>query len=296
MVSEWTFTAPILSLQENFRFAPLKNKHYQSIIKYCTSKDDKGLILYLQNMLNMLSVDKTINYNALPVIDQFLLLVRIRSLSIGTRIELTFDSQTQEKNDDEEPNLKYVVLLADIQKSINKNYLQPVLIDKDGIKIKIHYPSTWDNPSIGSYIKEISIENTLIKYDDLTATQQQNLLDNLPRDIHNELSKSINNLVKSVNKMIFLETDNDSTTVRLDYSTLKQLMRTLYTHNIMNFVEQMYVFVKLLNMSLTDVMKLTPTDTNIYYQMYIKEMNEREKQSKQAAAKSTPSRNVPMNK
>jgi len=60
---EWTLTAPIISHEKNYRFAPLTNRHHEVIIKYCTGKDDVGLVMFMQDMLQELSLDKTIKYD-----------------------------------------------------------------------------------------------------------------------------------------------------------------------------------------------------------------------------------------
>lgn len=282
---EWTYTAPILSLEKNYRFKSLTNKHYQAIIKFCASKDDTGLIEYTQQLLSHLCQDPTIEFSRLPVIDQFFLLTRIRSICIGTRIELTLD-------DDVEENVKYTAFLAEIQKSINRNYIQPIVIKSDDIEIILHYTSMWEEPTDNSYIKKILIDGTEVQIDTLHKHQINLLLDNLPRDLMRKIPESISILNDSINKMQFLQLPGDRHDICLDSKSYGYYLRTLYSSSIPNFIEQMYVFVKMLNMSLSDALNLSPTDTNLYYQMFVKELQEKEKLKNQAKAKNRNSRDI----
>ena len=282
---EWTYTAPILSHEKNYRFKSLTNKHYQSIIKFCSSKDDKGLINFMQQLLSYLCQDTTINFPRLPAIDQFFLLTRIRSICIGTRIELTLD-------DDVEENIKYTAFLAEIQKSINRNYLQPIIIDSDGIEIVVHYTHMWEEPTDNSYLKRFKIDEEEIQLETYTNQQIDTLMSNISRDMTRKISAAISKLDESINKMQFLQLPGDREDICLDSKSYSYYLRTLYSSSIPNFIEQMYVFVKMLNMSLSDAMDLSPTDTNLYYQMFVKELQEKEKLKNQAKARSGSTRDV----
>lgn len=281
---EWTYTAPILSLERNVRFASLKNKHYESIIKYCTSRDETGLIQYMQQLLQHLCTDKSIIIANLPVIDQFFLMVRIRSICIGTRIELKFEGDTDE-------NVKHTAMLSQIQKSINRNYLKPIYIGDDKLGLTIHYTEQWDNPSELSYIKKLHIGSEQI---DPSINQFNTLIDNLPLDLIKKYKNKIQELNDSIKKMQFLQMPANEPDICIDPSDYSYYIRTLYDGSIPNFIEEMYVFVKFLNMSLTDVLDLTPSDTQIYYQMFVKEMQEKEKIQNQNKKRKGDSRDMPL--
>lgn len=284
---KWTFTSPILSHNKNYRFEPLTNNHQQTIIKYCMTKDVKGLIMFMQQLLQELSVDKKINFQRIPVIDQMFLLIRIRSLCINTRLEV----KIQEEND-----VKHTVTLVDIQKSINKNYLNPIVVEdpNDSIYVTVHYPVTWEPPEMHDYITGICIDGTDIDIHSYNNKQLQQIVANLPNQLVTNIQKKCNLFDDSINKMTFLKMPGNETDIVFDHSTYSYYLKLLFSDSLSNFIELMYVFVKVLNMSLSDVMDLTPADTQIYYQMYIKEMNEREKVQKQSRASNKQARDVPL--
>lgn len=285
----WTITAPVLSHEKNYRFEPVTNKHHETIIKYCMSKDNTGLVLYMQDMLKSLCTDDSLDIEMLPVIDQVFLLIRLRSISIGTRVDLVIDQ------DDDEKKSTYKTSLVEVQKSINKHYLQPIDINDDttGLKITMHYTNEWFNPDIKSYIKSISVADKKIYKDQLSDDQITKVLDQISTKAAKQLNKTRDQLEESINQMVFVKLPDKEYDINMGHDEYTHMLRVLYSESLNNFIELMYVFVKILNMQLSDVMKLTPSDTQMYYQMFVKETNEREKANKELSSKQSQGRDVP---
>lgn len=284
----WTVTAPILSHVKNYRFSPLTNKHHEIIIKYCMSKDDTGLILFLKQLLQELCTDENIDIESLPVIDQVFLLIRLRSICIGTRVDLVIDQ------DEDDKKSTYKTSLVEIQKNINKHYLQPITVtdDSTGLELMLHYPNSWSTPTIDTYLRYIKTDNTPTLYTkDLSTDQINKVLDQLSTKASGKLQKAKQTLDKSVEDMVFVKLPDKDYDITLSHDQYTHLLRVLYSDTLNNFIELMYVFVKIMNMQLSDVMQLTPSDTQMYYQMFVKETNEREKAQREA--KKTSGRNVP---
>lgn len=296
---EWTVTSPIISHQKNYRFNPLTNKHHEIIIKYCTGKDDTGLVMFMQQLLHELSDDKEIDFSTIPAIDQLFLMLRLRSLCIGTRLEIVVD----EEIDGEKTQVKHKVSLIDVQKSINKHYIQPVeIVDDSGtIKTVVHYPTEWNPDKDTDWIVSMTIDDTVINFDDITSEQQHELLNNTYREYQLEIVKTINKLKQSITDMVFVripnqdDPGNNDPNITLSHDHFNHIIRVLYSDTLANFTELMYVFVKVMNFSLSDAMKLTPSDTQLYYQMFVKEQNEKEKAARaaQQSQSNRPSRSVP---
>jgi len=289
---EWTLTAPIISHEKNYRFAPLTNRHHEVIIKYCTGKDDSGLVMFMQDMLQELSLDKSVKYNEIPAIDQLFLLLRLRSICIGTRIDILVDGKNEEG---ETVPVKHRVSLIDIQKSINKEYIQPIELidDTNSIKTVLHYPTTWQPQDETDWIRSVTIDDTYVDFDTLEKDNKHKLLENMYRDYRNTIDKNIHKLEQSINKMIFVRIPSENPgendpNITISHDQFYHIIRVLYSDTLSNFAELMYVFVKVMNFSLSDAMKLTPSDTQLYYQMFVKEQNEKEKAARaaQQAAKS----------
>lgn len=289
---EWTLTAPIISHEKNYRFAPLTNRHHEVIIKYCTGKDDAGLVMFMQDMLQELSLDKSVKYNEIPAIDQLFLLLRLRSICIGTRIDILVDG----KNDEGETiPVKHRVSLIDIQKSINKHYIQPIELvdDTNSIKTILHYPTLWEPTDETDWIKSVTIDDTCVEFANLDMDKRKQLVENMYRDYRTLLDKKIHKLQQSIENMIFVRIPSENPgendpNITISHDQFYHIIRVLYSDTLSNFAELMYVFVKVMNFSLSDAMKLTPSDTQLYYQMFVKEQNEKEKAARaaQQAAKS----------
>jgi hypothetical protein len=283
----WTVTAPIISHQKNYRFEPITNKHHETIIKYCMGKDDSGLVLFLQQMLQELCTDDSINIENVPVIDQVFLLVRLRSICIGTRVELIVDG------DEEEKKSTYKTSLVDIQKNINKHYLDPITVtdDSTGVDITLHYSTSWTDTPLSTYITSIRTGTTDIDLSQLDESKIDRILEQLSTKAISRIKKAAKSLDDSIEQMVFVKLPDKDYDITLSHDQYTHLLRVLYSDTLSNFVELMYVFVKIINMQLSDVMKLTPSDTQMYYQMFVKETNEREKAQRDSNA--TSGRNVP---
>lgn len=296
---EWTLTAPIISHQKNYRFNPLTNKHHEIIIKYCSGKDDAGLVMFMQDLLLELSLDKEIDFKSIPALDQMFLMLRLRSLCIGTRLEIVVD----EEINGEKTHVKHEVSLIDVQKSINKHYILPIEVvdDTGSVKTIIHYPTEWSPVNDIDWIISMTIDDIVINFSDITQEQQLELLNNTYRDYQLKIVKEISRLKQSISDMIFVrvpnqdDPGNNDPNITLRHDHFNHIIRVLYSDTLSNFTELMYVFVKVMNFSLSDAMLLTPSDTQLYYQMFVKEQNEKEKAARaaQQSQSNRQSRSVP---
>jgi len=282
----WTLTAPIASFEKNYRFHPVTNKHLEAIIKYCMSKDDNGLILYMQHMLSALSLDDTVNFEKLPCIDQLLLLIRLRSLCIGPRVEIILEG---------EKDVRHKMSLIDVQKSINEQYLPPQTLSfpDGGTDILLHYPVKWTDADTVDYIHSYTIAGKHIDCHNLNREQKEQLLEQLSTDQIRSIQNTCTKLDDSILSMTIIRLPGDEPNISLELGQFGHILRLIYSDSYPNFIELMYIFVKIINMSLSDVMNLTPSDTQIYYQMFVKETHEREKAQEQANNQNNNSRSVP---
>ena len=281
---EWTVTAPVIKHQKNYRFNPITNKHHEIIIKYCMGKDNRGLVMYMQDMLQQLIVDK-VDIKSIPVIDQLFLLVRLRSLCIGTRLEVVLGTETQSK---------HRVSLIDLQKSINEHYVHQCTVPNTNgsVKVDVHYSKTWETSNVSDYVEEVYIDDKPVDYKTLDEKQQTTLIESLDPQHYKKIQKTIKALESSINKMVFVQIPGEDSDITISSDQFTHILRIIFADTLNNFIELMYVFVKILNFTLADVMALTPSDTQLYYQMFVKETNEREKAQKQNQNKNT-SRSVP---
>jgi hypothetical protein len=290
---DWTIPMMIPSTSGIIRLKPFLNKHHEHVIKFSSTNDYIGLVQYFKELLQQLCVEN-INISDLPVIDQVVLLLRLRTVCIGPSCTLIIpkvDSDDNEKKSDEKdetdpddsPDGKsYSVSLVDIQRDIMTNYIQPITIgNMDDVLVTVHYPTCWTKPTIKNYLSTVVIGNNNIDLKTLNDQQIDQLIDNFPVDILNKINKSIKRLDNNINERIYIKTVDSEPDIYLNHEIYIDILSVLYGEPLENFLEQIYVFVKFINMTMNDIMNLSPVDTQMYYALFEKENKTREAANKQ---------------
>ena len=305
----WTIPVYVPYLDRVVKYYPYTNRNQEHIIKYCGSEDKIGLLQYFKQMLKELCVTGDIDPENLPVIDQVMMLLRLRSMCSGHELKLVIPDPPDEddskkdgtnnppvneddpppitRNDDDQiddspKGITYNVSLINIQRSIHENYQSPITVgDPTHVEITLHYPTRWSTVETVDYIKCITVNNTTIEHGVDNKQQILKLLDNIPIDLVTSINKVQKLLEKSIQSMVFIETlDNDN--IYFDHDYYIDMLMTIYGEEYPHFIEMMYVFVKMIHMPLSDVMSLTPVDTQMYYKAFEKENEEREKSRKRS--------------
>lgn len=272
----WNYKVNILSTDTVERFTPLTNAHYESIIKFIMGDDDEGLIEYLEQVIRALSVTQTIKWDTLNIIDKLFIIATIRSICVSPIINVTY---TNSSDTDEPVPITCNVELFSVRSSINEEYLQPIICTDDeyNMKIVMHYPNRWNENKLTSYISDITIDGTRISSNGVSSDDLYKIVNQLPPQIHVKAVHARETLEESINKMTFLNLGSQDP-ITLIVDELLHFIKILFTENFNNFIELNYVLVKMAKLSLTDVMKMTPIDTQLYYKMFMREQKEREKQ------------------
>lgn len=282
---DWTIPMMIPSTSQIVRLRPFLNKHHEHVIKYEATKDYIGLVQYFKELLQHLCVEQ-LDINKLPVIDQVLLLLRLRAVCIGPTCVLVIpeektSDETEQTSDDkkaeESEDKSYNVSLVDLQRDIMSNYIQPIQIgDPHEIHVTVHYPNCWTKPSTSDYVKSVTINNKTIDKTSLTDQEFDILIDELPVDIINKINRSIDKFKNNIRDRIYIKTIESKPDIHMDHDLYIDILSVLYNEPLENFMEQIYVFVKFINMTMEDVMNMSPLDTQMYYKLFEKENRERE--------------------
>jgi len=273
----WNYKVNILSTDTVERFTSLTNAHYESIIKFIMGDDDEGLIEYLEQVIQALSVTQTIKWGTLNIVDRLFIIATIRSICVSPIINVTYKNSSATE---EQTPITCNVELFSVRSSINKEYLQPITCtdDENNIEIVMHYPTRWNENRLTSYISDITIDGThILSSNGLSSDDLYKIVNQLPPQIHVKAVHARETLEESVNKMTFLNLGSQDP-ITLVVDELLHFIKILFTENFNNFIELNYVLVKMARLSLTDVMKMTPIDTQLYYKMFMREQKEREKQ------------------
>ena len=160
--------------------------------------------------------------------------------------------------------------------------MQPICIgNMNDVYVSVHYPTCWTKPKIKDYISNVIIGNDHINLKSLTDQQFEQLIENLPVDITNKIHKSIEKLDNNINERIYIKTVGSEQDIYLNHEIYIDILSVLYGEPLENCLEQIYVFVKFINMTMNDVMNLSPVDTQMYYALFEKENETREAANKQ---------------
>lgn len=287
---KWLLPIPVLSVGRVVEFEPITNRTYETLIKYVSASDENtDLFPLFRNLLSELCTDKTIDFEKVNILDMLSILVRIRSICISPDVKLKIKLPTEnEQGDIEDKESNLTLALPKLHQTIFENYCEPIEIDlDDGIHIEIHYPRNDKSLNVYDYITGITVDNQKTNMSDLTSEQFDQLLEELPPRTTNKLLKAKKQIEQSYYKMIIVPSSmTKKKQISLFPDDLSHFLRLMFSENIHNFIEQMYVFVKFIKMSLSDVMELTPLDTQLYYKTFEREVEEKKKRNAQKESKS----------
>ena len=131
-------------------------------------------------------------------------------------------------------------------------------------------------------LKAITIDDKTHNLQDLTNTQKQNVLDNLPGDaLHNVIS-----YIKSVDtkyrvKVFKTEWSTPEDLERLELkmfdNSFYELIKMLYNCNLEEQYYIRYAMTKHLNFTLDQIEGMTPIDSKTYIKLYQKELDDQRK-------------------
>lgn len=287
---KWLLPIPVLSVGRVVEFEPITNRTYETLIKYVSASDENtDLFPLFRNLLSELCTDKTIDFEKVNILDILSILVRIRSICISPDVKLKIKLPTEnEQGDIEDKESNLTLALPKLHQTIFENYCEPIEIDlNDGIHIEIHYPRNDKSLNVYDYVTGITVDNQKTNMSDLTSEQFDQLLEELPPRTTNKLLKAKKQIEQSYYKMIIVPSSmTKKKQISLFPDDLSHFLRLMFSENIHNFIEQMYVFVKFIKMSLSDVMELTPLDTQLYYKTFEREVEEKKKRNAQKESKS----------
>ena len=275
----WSFKIDILSTNTVERFEPLTNNCYECIVKFISNNDDDGLEQYLGQLVESLNVSQNVKWNKLNIIDKMYILTDIRGICIFPNIKLVV-------TDKEKGKMSYTVDLGEIERSIESNYI-PSIVCKDkeyNTEIILHYPHEWDNKNeLISYISEVTVDDITIPGNEISTDDISKIIDRLSPHIYGKLNKAKDTLEKSISKMKFVNVSSKIVSFKVD--ELLHYIKLLFSDTLTNVVELNYVLVKLANISMESIMKLTPIDAQLYYKMFLKEQAQRNKKQQKADGK-----------
>jgi hypothetical protein len=266
-------------------FLQFKNKQYFNLLKFIQNQDFNNLNDYFNSIIYDLIVDKN-EYNNLNFIDKLIILLTLRSICIAPDIE--FESKDKIKFSKKIDIYSIYKQLETIQLKDNISYNNIAV----GFNIpKELYYSSFDE-IIESCIEYLTIDNETIFFSELDNLAKKEYINNLPGTIFTQAKHFFDSLETLLNQYTLIKEDKNFKTEQINLSLFKNtgfgLLSSVFKDNLLNFYNLMYIFTNKIHASLSDYYELTPAESTLMLNLYIKEQEE--------IKKANENKNVPLGK
>jgi len=287
MMHNLEFTSKIYLpiLKENIRFKNLNNSHYFDLLKFITNNDDDGLNDYFENLIKELIVEKSI-YSKLSNIEKFLVLLDLRSTSVGDSLQIT---GTQSAKID----LSLNSIKKSIQDKVNNLNIIKNIKSELGYSIVLSIPKQFFIDNIDKMyteiIDKIEIDGEILDFFDLTSLEKDLIINSIPATLSNNILTYIKNIQESIGEVNIItgNTKFGLETIKLSVfdKTMFMFLRSIFTDDLYNYYELQYNLSNKMNVSYDHFMKMTPNECKLFINFYNKEMKKQEEaQQKQGGS------------
>ncbi len=254
----------------------LKNRDYFSILKYLQNQDYKNLSLFFENLINESLQEKTV-FKKLNLIDKAIILLTLRSICISP--EITLESKKLQK-------IIKKINISNIIKKLQELKFERSISINEKIIINLSLPKKLSYNSLDEVIENCiySITNDsndkILDPDEISET-----LSLLPGSYFFEINKFVQEAEDTLSKITLIEADDAFNLKSINCSLLSNnifsFMLSVFSDSLINFYNLIYIFGTKLNLSKSDFEDLTPAESTLLTNMYIREQEELAKASKQ---------------
>lgn len=267
------FDLPVV--KKRIHYAEFSNQHYFSILKCIATGSDE----VVADMFDAVIYDLTTeDAHSMFALDKFCLLLDIRSIALGDKIE--FVTSTQAK-----ASLKIGNIINTLTNSIENAVLSHT-IHVDDINITTHVPRKLRlidlDDVISSCIYSIQDQDHTYLFDKMSSEEQQALMSSLPAEVMNcildhikinKASLSSTNIIKEN-----AELGINAYTLDLYDNSLFSFLKSIYTDELMSFYELQFSLLSKLNISNEHFLSMTPSESKIFINLYNKEAKKQQKE------------------
>jgi hypothetical protein len=262
---------------KNIVYNELKVKHLKILLK-CLAGDSPDPSLLFNNLDNILSEITNLTTDeikSLNFLEYFILLLQIRSISMGGIIFAETNTDTPIKL---QINIEKIVKILE---EVDNNILKIETVQDFIIRYKlptINEIIKLNNNTIGSYdslfLYGFFYRNNHINFKDLTNDEQKTILDNLPAKISQTIFKNTKetiNIFNSVNLLSYLpQTENINLQFNFNIQNLILLIELLFEMSLISLYENYLVLCKMSNLTPEFIEESTPGE----YILYVKKLQE----------------------
>ena len=286
---EFTTKIYLPILKQTIRFKNLNNSHYFNILKFITNNDEEGLNDYFENLILDLIIDKSI-FSDLSNLEKFLILLEMRSSSVGDSLQIT-------GNNSSKIDLSIISIKNTIQNKVNELNLTKNLKCENNYNVFLSIPKTFLIDNIDKMyteiIDKIEIQDETLKFFNLTSTEKELIINNIPATISVNILSFIKNIQSFIGDINII-TGNEKfglETIKLSVfdKTMFLFLKSIFTDDLYNYYELQYSLSNKMNVSYDHFMKMSPNECKLFINFYNKEMKKQEEAQQKQGGGSMPS-------
>jgi len=254
----------------------LKNRDYFSILKYSQNQDYKNLSIFLENLIYESLQDKKL-LKRINLIDKAIILLTLRSICISP--EITLESKKLQKI------IKKINISNIIKKLQELKFERSISINKN-LTLNLSLPKRLSYNSLDEVIDSCIYSITNDSNDIILDSEEiSETLSLLPGSYFFEINKFVQDAEEALSKIILIEADDTFNLKCINCSLLSNnifsFMLSVFSDSLINFYNLIYIFGTKLNLPKSDFEDLTPAESTLLTNMYIREQEELAKASKQ---------------
>jgi hypothetical protein len=260
-------------LYSTVQIKELTFRQYRNLLK-CFLGDDidpKIVFLNINKILEQTTNLSRDEINLLTFIDYILLLLYIRSYSIGDDLFLITDNNERQIRIE----LSLFNIITDIKKTFN---LKTTLNITKNVQFELKYPTITElflleeNKNFylaNSFIKSINVNENNLYFDKLSFKERQKIIQTLPAKLLLTLNKEIESHLVTVNSFNFFNTVNTNLFYRHlplipDTKIISFIIKLLFDNSLENIYDNIFALTKVCNFTGEYLDNCTPGEFFLY--------------------------------
>ena len=257
--------------KKNALIKELSFNSYKNLVKNITNNNNKSIDILLEDIVKTHVID-------LPpcnFLEKIIILLTIRAVCVSDKLELTLGS----KNFKQDINIiDFIKKIEDI--NLDNFYNKKISLNNDiDVTLKIPNQLYYEDEYISF------IETVFLNGSEYPVTEE--ILNNLPANIFKEINEFKRDLEALLSKVCLFMIKNPadlSENIEIFLSSNVQsifdFLKFIFKRDLLSFYEiEFFLFTKM-NISLEDLDRITPAEIDIYINLFKKDLEDRNKQTK----------------
>ena len=257
--------------KKNILIKELSFNSYKNLVKNITNNNNKSINILLEEILQNHAIDlPSCNF-----LEKIIILLTIRAVCISDKLELSLSN----KNFKQDINIiDFIKKIEDI--NLDNFYNKKISLNDDiDVTLKIPNQLYYEDEYISF------IETVFLNGREYPVTEE--ILNNLPAIIFKEINafkKDLETLLSKVCLFMIKNPNDLSENIEIFLSSNVQsifdFLKFILKRDLLSFYEiEFFLFTKM-NMSLDDLDRVTPAEIDIYINLFKKDLEDRNKQTK----------------